>query len=74
MDKPLTKTQLLRRLLADGRWHSSSALVAAGCGYRYGAVIERVRKGRDGQPPLTIETRQVSVARYEYRAPPQGTA
>lgn len=70
MDRPLTKSQRLRALLADGRWHSSSALVAAGCGYRYGAVIERARKGRDGLPPLQIETRQVSVSRWEYRAPP----
>ena len=72
MDKPLTHAQRLRALLADGRWHSSSALVDAGCGYRYGAVVHVVRRGEDGQPPLEIETRQASGARWEYRARPKG--
>ena len=69
MEKPLTHAQRLRALLADGRWHSSSALVDAGVGYRYGAVVLVVRRGEDGQPPLEIETRRVSSSRYEYRAP-----
>ena len=65
-----THSQRLRALLADGLWHSSAALVRAGCGFRYGSVVERVRKGRDGEPPLAIEARQVSASRWEYRRRP----
>lgn len=71
MDRKPTHAQRLRALLADGCWHSSSALVRAGCGYRYGAVIARVRHGEDGLPPLDVETRRVSASRFEYRARPQ---
>lgn len=70
MDKPLTHAQRLRLLLADGRWHSSSDLVRAGVGYRYGAVVLVVRRGRDGQPALPIDVRRVSASHYEYRARP----
>lgn len=74
MERKLTHAQRLRALLADGCWHSSSALVRAGCGYRYGAVIQRVRRGMDGEPPMDIETRQVSAARFEYRLRPREAA
>lgn len=74
MQKPPTKAQLLRRLLSDGCWHSSSALVRAGVGYRYGAVVMRVRRGQDGEPPLDVETRQVSASRWEYRVRPREAA
>lgn len=70
--KRLTKGTRLRLLLADGEWHSNSALVRAGCGYRYGSLIEAARKGRDGWPPVSIETRRVTSARWEYRLRPNG--
>lgn len=70
--KPKTKTEILRDVLSDGEWHTSSDLVRRGCGYRYGAIIQRVRRGMDGQPPLNIETKQVSVSKFKYRAVPHG--
>lgn len=63
-----SKSALLRTVLSDGRWHSNSELVRAGVGYRYGAVIFNVRRGKDGHAPLDIEKRQKGPGRWEYRA------
>jgi hypothetical protein len=47
----------LRRLLADGTWHSTGELIEA-AGHRFGARLLEIRRGRDGRPVLAIEREQ----------------
>jgi hypothetical protein len=65
----------LRRLLADGKWHSALELVEVG-GLRYGGRLHEIRRGLDGAPALDVEAearehrgRQV----WWYRAAPAPT-
>lgn len=58
----------LRRLLADGRWHGSDELVAAG-GLRFGARLLELRRGLDGRPPLDVDTDQHD-GKWRYRIAP----
>jgi len=44
----------LRKLLADGRWHSALELVEVG-GLRYGGRLHEIRRGQDGAPALDVE-------------------
>lgn len=67
-----TKCAALRKLLSDGRWHSMQEMQDAG-GFRYGGRVEEIRKGKDGLPPLDIETRGHGNA-FEYRARIQAAA
>jgi hypothetical protein len=39
------------------------------CGWRFGAVVLVVRRGRDGQPPLVIESQRITQSAWRYRAP-----
>ncbi len=45
----------LRKLLADGRWHSALELVDVG-GLRYGGRLHEIRRGLDGAPALDVES------------------
>ena len=66
--RALTGCAVLRALLRDGRWHTQQELAEA-VGYRYGAVIHRVRRGEDGLPALLVEKRRESAdgAKWSYR-------
>lgn len=62
----MSKTQALRQLLADGRWHDMRAMQEAG-GFRYGGRLLEIRRGEDGLPALEVEARGKANA-WEYRA------
>ena len=72
-----SKTQRLRDVLKDGKWHTGLELDKR-VGWRFGAALERIRKGLDGNPPWNVTTERVtadgSVFRYRYEglatAPP----
>jgi hypothetical protein len=67
----------LRRVLADGAWHSALELLEVG-GLRYGGRLHEIRHGDDGGPPLDVEGEPRSGERgrvWFYRvAPPRGQA
>lgn len=60
-----TRLQNLLQVLSDGAWKSNSELVRAGCGFRYGAVIEVARKlGHN------IEAKKITQKHWDYRLKP----
>jgi hypothetical protein len=67
----------LRRVLADGAWHSALELLEVG-GLRYGGRLHEIRRGDDGGQPLAVEGEPRSGERgrlWFYRvAPPRGQA
>lgn len=56
------KAAALRRLLADGAWHTATELEAVG-GRRYGARLHEIRRGDDGRPAVEIEGQRRGGAR-----------
>jgi hypothetical protein len=58
----MTKTEKALRLLESGEWITSTQLVEAGCGYRFGGRLQDLRnKG------YTIEKRRVQGTLWAYR-------
>lgn len=60
----------LRKLLADGQWHSALELVDV-AGLRYGGRLHELRRGLDGGPPLDVESQARQQGRrqvWAYRA------
>lgn len=66
-DRAPTKCAALRRLLADGEFHSGEELRRV-AGWRFSARLMELRTGEDGDVPLEVEKRCVGgdVA-WEYR-------
>lgn len=58
----------LRRLMADGAWHSSGELEHVG-GRRFPARLHDIERGADGLPSLAYDCRAVDghEGAYEYR-------
>jgi hypothetical protein len=64
------RCELLRELLADGRWHTMDELREV-AGWRYGARLYELRRGRDGGRPLGVELRGCgSLVEYRQEVAP----
>jgi hypothetical protein len=61
-----TKCAKLRRLLADGRWHSMRELQDV-AGWRYGGRLFDCKIGRDGGEPMDHETKRDEAGCVWYR-------
>jgi hypothetical protein len=65
----LSRATMLRHVLSDGRWHTSTEL-ALRVGHRFGGALRIVRLGDDGEPAWLVEREQVetdgSIHRYRY--------
>lgn len=65
-----TQATRLRRVLKDQRWHSGGGLNSS-IGWRFGAALERIRKGKDGQPVWEVLSERLkkvkSGSRWRYR-------
>lgn len=61
--KKITKSERMCMILEDGKWHSGAEL-AEKCGWRFGAVVHRLRHSYD----IEIETDGKNKGVHNYRA------